>query len=64
MFIHTLLTSLTKKMTLFMLYRNMATSSRSKVLIAAEKGDRPFVETRAIDFAAEFSPSLNCEFKV
>ncbi|MEG4148872.1 hypothetical protein [Microcoleus sp. Pol12B5] len=35
-----------------------------KSSVRLQKGDRAFVETRAIDFNAEFSPSLNCEFKV
>ncbi|MEG4031428.1 MULTISPECIES: hypothetical protein [unclassified Microcoleus] len=35
-----------------------------KPSVRLQKGDRPFVETRSIDFAAEFLPSLNCEFKV
>jgi hypothetical protein len=63
MFIHTLLTSLTKKMTFFMLSRSIATRDEN-CSVRLQNDDRPFVETRAIDFAAEFSPSLNCEFKV
>ncbi|WP_333329420.1 hypothetical protein [Microcoleus sp. LAD1_D3] len=35
-----------------------------KSSVRLQKGDRPFMKTRAIDFNAEFSPSLNCEFKV
>ena len=46
-----------------MLFRSMATRDEN-CSVRMKKGDRPFVETRAIDFNAEFSPSLNCEFKV
>ncbi|MEG4795566.1 hypothetical protein QUA69_10655 [Microcoleus sp. LAD1_D1] len=35
-----------------------------KSSVRLQKGDRPFMKTRAIDFATEFSPSLNCELKV
>lgn len=47
-----------------MLYRNMTTRRNRKSSLRLKKGDPPLVETRAIDFAAEFSPSLNCEFTV
>ena len=46
-----------------MLFRSMATRD-DNCSVRLQKGDRPFVETRTLDFAAEFSPSLNCEFKV
>jgi hypothetical protein len=46
-----------------MLFRSLATRDENCSLLL-QKGSRPFVETRAIDFTAEFSPSLNCEFKV
>ena len=46
-----------------MLCRSIATRDEN-CSVRLQKGSRPFVETRAIDFAAELSPSLNCEFKV
>lgn len=46
-----------------MLFRSMTTRDEN-CSVRLQKGDLSFVETRAIDFAAEFSPSLNCEFKV
>ena len=61
--IYTIFSFLTKNLTLFMLCRSMATRDEN-CSVRLQKGDRPFVETRAIDFTAEFSPSLNCEFKV
>jgi hypothetical protein len=46
-----------------MLFRSIATRDEN-CSVRLQNDDRPFVETRAIDFTAEFSPSLNCEFKV
>jgi hypothetical protein len=42
-------------MTFFMLCRSIATRDEN-CSVRFPKGDRPFVETRAIDFTAEFSP--------
>jgi len=50
-------------MSFFMLFRSLATRDENCSL-RLQKGDISFVETRAIEFAAQFSPSLNCEFKV
>jgi hypothetical protein len=50
-------------MTFFMLFRSIATRDEN-CSVRLKNGDHPFVETRALDFAAEFSPSLNWEFKV
>jgi hypothetical protein len=46
-----------------MLFRSITTRDKN-CSVPLKNGALPFVETRAIDFAAEFSPSLNCEFKV
>ena len=46
-----------------MLFRSLATRDEN-CSVRLQKGSRPFVETLAFDFAAEFSPSLNCKFKV
>jgi hypothetical protein len=46
-----------------MLFRSIATCD-GNCSVRLQKGSRPFVETRALDFNAEFSPSWNCEFKV
>ncbi|MEG4329407.1 hypothetical protein QUB37_24615 [Microcoleus sp. AT3-A2] len=61
--IQTIFTFLIKNLTVFMLCRSIPRRNE-KSSVRLQKGDRAFVETRAIDFNAEFSPSLNCEFKV
>ncbi|WP_445314748.1 hypothetical protein [Microcoleus vaginatus] len=35
-----------------------------KPSVRLQNGDRPIMKTRSLDLATEFSPSLNCEFKV
>ncbi|MEG4458089.1 hypothetical protein [Microcoleus sp. N9_A1] len=61
--IHTIFTFLIKNLTLFVICRSIHRRDK-KSSVRLQKGDRPFMKTRAIDFNAEFLPSLNCEFKV